>query len=227
MLSRSGVAGAGPQKEPDQVRTTDDNTPQVSAESSFSAPPAGPLRTLRLSAFLRAFLKLTPGPCSRPRQLAQSPHRRFGDHRVLVHSQLLQRRHKLPPPAVAHRNHRIAPQSAQLRPANRRTAKLLPEFLRSHFRQPFERGIDQSFACLELPRLCCRRLPVPRTNILADVAPEHVPPHPVAHLLRNRPPLLDSQIRNTLVGIELIRRDKRAGRTSVQTARTSPAPVRR
>src|SRR4029077_9911433 len=60
MLSRSGVAGDGPQKEPDQVRTTDDNTPQVSAESSFSAPPAGPLRTA-VKCFSPRFLEAHSG----------------------------------------------------------------------------------------------------------------------------------------------------------------------
>src|ERR1035437_3256295 len=76
-----------------------------------------------------------------------------------------------------------------------------------------------------------RRAAVPRTNLLADVASEDVPAHPVAMLLRNRASQLDREVRNAAPRIQrplpfTIQYD-RFRRTRVDASRARPAAVRR
>ena len=116
-----------------------------------------------------------------------------------------------------------------LRPPHRRAAKRPAEFFRAHLRQPVERRIHQLRPRLKLSGVRRRRFPVPRTNILADVAAEDVPPHPAAQFVirRKRAALFDREIRDALVGIELIRCDQCVSRAGVDAARATAAAIGR
>ncbi len=70
-------------------------------------------------------------------------------------------------------------------------------------------------------------MPIPRANILADIAPKHLPPHLRTQLLRNASLLLNRQIRNTSRSIHLPRPHQRIRRTRIDTPRTRPTSVRR
>src|SRR5262249_37789145 len=83
----------------------------------------------------------------------------------------------------------------------------------------------ESLARLKLRSLGDRTLPVPGTNILADVAAEHMASDTIAHPLRDRSPFFDGEIRDALVGIELVRSKKRVCWASVQTTRASSTPI--
>src|ERR1700693_36271 len=163
------------------------------------------------------------------RQLSDSPGTPLGNYFVLIPRQLLQQREEFPVSAIPNSYCSIAPYTRALSSPHRRAAKGPVEFLHTHLRQPLERRFHQLLARLQLNRLSRRRFAVPGADILADVAPENMPPHPGAKLviLRNRAPLLDREIRDALVGMELIRRDQRVSRAGIDATRATAAAIRR
>src|SRR5712692_173759 len=116
-------------------------------------------------------------------ELLLRPARVLGDDRILVLDQFLEHWHETPVTAVAHCDHCIAPQTTALCPPYGRPAEFLPKFLSTHFRQPFQRRIDQAFPRLKFRGSCGRRFAVPGAYILANVATENVAAHSLAHLL--------------------------------------------
>src|SRR3984957_4449199 len=123
-----------------------------------------------------------------------SPGCALGHNFIRVSAQLLQQWLKAPLPAVAHCDYRVPPQTSALGAAHGRSAESFPELLGCHLGQPFQCWVDQSFSSLEFLRARCRRFAIPRADILADVAAEHMTAHPVAHVFRNRSALFDGEI---------------------------------
>src|SRR5208282_1077206 len=111
-----------------------------------------------------------------PLEYCHRPAGVFRYYRVRILAQFLERWNKFFVAAVPHGNHRVPPQPGKLGAPHWRSAKDFTEFFRLHFGQPTKRRIDQAFPRLELRRGSHRRLPVPRANILTDVASEDVPP---------------------------------------------------
>src|SRR5262249_11968385 len=70
-----------------------------------------------------------------------------------------------------------------------------------------------------------RRLPVPRTNILANIAAEHVVTAGFAKLLRNRPAQFNRQVSDTPPRVHHIRIDQRIRRARIDAPRTRPAKI--
>ena len=128
--------------------------------------------------------------------------------------------------AVAHGDGGVAAQARALGAADGRSAEGFPKFFRGHFSEPGESRIDQARAGSEFGRSRGGSLAVPRANILADVAAEDVTAHARAEVLGNRPALLDREIRNALVGIELVGREDRIRRTSLDATRAGAAAIR-
>src|SRR3974390_783807 len=106
---------------------------------------------------------------------------------------------------------------------HRGTAKYLAKLFRAEPRQPIEFRIDQAGPSFELRRSGQRRLTVPRTDILAYIAAEHLPSDSGAEFLRECTPSFDGEIRNALGGVELKRSGERIGRAGIQTARPRAA----
>ena len=70
-----------------------------------------------------------------------------------------------------------------------------------------------------------RRFTIPRANILADIAAKDLPPHARHQFRCNRTLVFDSQIRNALRRIHLVRRDQRASGTRIEAPRACPAMI--
>ena len=68
-------------------------------------------------------------------------------------------------------------------------------------------------------------LVVPRTNVLADVAPEDVMANAFAKLQRNLAAFFNGEISDATAGIHLAGRDDRLGRTRINTASAASATV--
>ena len=160
-------------------------------------------------------------------QSGKPPPSMLGDDFILRPRHPLQRNPELLPPGIPHRHRYIPEKTPVLRPHDRRPAKDPPKLRLVDLREPFERRCDQIAAL----RLCPRRLTIPRTDILANIAPEKMIPDPVPLSLRNRPPQLNREIRNTTPRIEfktpVRRRNNGIGRASVDTSSASPTSVGR
>src|SRR5271163_2358368 len=100
------------------------------------------------------------------RKPLSSPARTFRHHGIVVRCQFLQNWHESAIPTVAHRDRRIPPQASALGTSNGRATKLLPELFRTHFSEPLQRRVDQSFPRLKFHCAGSRSFAVPRTNIL-------------------------------------------------------------
>ena len=133
---------------------------------------------------------------------------------------------KPPLPTIPHRNRHIPQQPLPSRPLHRRTLEPSLKLRRIHPRQPLQRRIHQLLPRQHSLPLRHRSPPVPRTNILADIAPKHLPPHLLPQLLCNRTLLLNRQISNTPSSIHLPLTHQRSRRTSIDTPRTTPTPIR-
>src|SRR2546427_8378064 len=104
-------------------------------------------------------------------ELPFRPARVLGDDRILVLDQFLEHWHETPVPAVAHCDHGVPPQTTALCAPHGRPAEFLPKLLSTHFRQPFQRRIDQTFLRLKFRGGCGGCLLRPRGNNPAKVAP--------------------------------------------------------
>ena len=125
---------------------------------------------------------------------------------------------------------RVAHEAAPLGALHRAPAKHLAKLSFAQGEQPFEIGsAERMFSTLpglEIGRRGHRRAPIPRANVLADVAPEDVPPDRFAQLRRNRSAEFDGQIRDATPRVENVRLDDRAGRARVDTQAAVAAQVR-
>ena len=148
------------------------------------------------------------------------------DDWIRIVRQPLQCRHKIRVAAIPHGSHRISTQSQKLGTPHRRSAKLLPKFLRLHLGQPFEPWIHQAFSRLKLLRRRDRSLAIPRADILTNIAAENVPPHSRPQLFRNRAALLNREIRNAQARIKFSRRNNRLRRTGGYATRARAAAIR-
>ena len=89
-------------------------------------------------------------PTSRSLELPGSPAGMFGNHGVLIFATVRKQWDEFALAAVAHGNDRISPQPGQRRPTDGRTAKSFPKPGGIHPGEPFQGGVDQSRARLEL-----------------------------------------------------------------------------
>ena len=90
--------------------------------------------------------------------------------------------------------------------------------------------VEQPGRSQRLPRLprgvgARRRPAVPRTDVLADVAAEHLLANRRPPFLGDRALLLDRQIRQAARGVDDVRLDDRAGRTCLEAARARAALI--
>ena len=145
----------------------------------------------------------------------------FSYHRILRRRQPLQRYPELRPSRIPHSNRDIPQKSAMLRATHSRPAKSSPKFLRRQCSQSFER--NHGFGNF--------RSPIPRTNILANIASKNIPANRRPILLRHRAPQLNREIRNASPRIQLKstqrRRHDRLRWTSLNAPSTTPTPIRR
>src|SRR5579859_687740 len=98
----------------------------------------------------------------------------FGDDRISVGGECTQLRREALVPAVAHGDRSITPQAGELCALDRRMAEGLSEGFDVHPGDPFQRRIDELIRGLERP--AHGSTPVPRADVLADVAAEDVEP---------------------------------------------------
>src|SRR3954466_6995668 len=110
---------------------------------------------------------------------------------------------------------------------NRRTPESLAKLMRRDVRELRKIGVNQRGIRLKIRIRGHRSFPVPRTDILANVATEKVSADSFAHIFRNRSTLLDGEVCNAARRVELPWRDKGFGRASVDAARASATTVRR
>src|SRR5882762_7351804 len=80
---------------------------------------------------------------------------------------------------------------------------------------------------LELRYRHHRGAPVPRANVLADVAAENRVSHRLAELLRDSAPQFDRQVGNALSGIHDVGLDESLRRAGVKATPAAPAQIRR
>ena len=129
---------------------------------------------------------------------------------------------------ISHRNRNVAPQSGELRPLHRRAEEssaqtpLHPD--PPTIPAPDSPALRESASC---GSSLDRRLPVPRANILADIAAKNLPPYLRPQLNRNLTPLFNGQIGDAKARIHLIRSGQRSRRTCLDAAPAASAPVRR
>src|SRR5262249_54652144 len=142
------------------------------------------------------------------RELAQSPLCVLGDDRIGILGESDECGYEFFFAAVSHRNYGVAPQTRELRAADWRVSKHAAKFLLLHLRQPVERGIDESLARLKFRGGSAGRFPIPRTDILADIATENMPAHLCAQAFVNVATLFDGEIGNAEPRIELSRCDE-------------------
>ncbi len=146
---------------------------------------------------------------------------------------LQQRRHSRmrPRPAlnlrVPQRHASIPHQPAPLRPLHRTLASYRAAFVLAQQRQPLQLRRKKLRTRRERRFASNRRIPIPRTYVLANVAPKHLSPHRFAQLLWNRTAQLDRQIRNTSPRIQHVRLGDRPGRASINTQSALPAKISR
>src|ERR1019366_2825580 len=160
-------------------------------------------------------------------QAPQGPARVFRNDRVFIATQFFEYGQKALFVAVSERDGDISPQVIETRALHRRTAEDFAKLFQAQGRQPLQIGIHQPRPRLKLRRLRHRGFTVPRANILANVAAEHLPAHAGTQLFGNRAAFLDGEIRDAPGRVELIRSRESVGRTGVEAARARAAAVGR
>lgn len=160
-------------------------------------------------------------------ELPEGPGGVIGHGGIGIADELLQNIPEARIPAVPHGNHGVTANPGKLRALYRRAAKTGAELLSAHFREPIEGRIDEFGPGLEVSGVGCWSLVVPWADLLADVTAENVVSHPGPHRLGNISALLNREIRNALVGIELVGCDERIRGTSFNTACTGTTAIRR
>src|SRR5437868_15441341 len=83
--------------------------------------------------------------------------------------------------AVSHGDGGVAPDTTQLGAAYGRSPESAAKLFRVHFGEPLKRRSYKAFAGLELRQTGGWRLAVPRANVLAGIATEHMTPHARGH----------------------------------------------
>src|SRR5271155_809078 len=132
---------------------------------------------------------------------------------------------------VSQRYASIANQAAPFRALDRAPAKHGAKTRLRKRSEPLEFGSEKRSFILEyLARLKCsdarhRRLAVPGTHILADVAADDSIAHGGAKLVGNRSAEFDGEIGDAAARVEHIRRGERLRGAGIETARASTAEI--
>ena len=108
-------------------------------------------------------------------QALDSPVCMFGDNRVLVATELLQKREKSHIAAVGHGDDYVAAKTIESCPLDWRTTKDFTKLLDAEASQPLEIRINQLRTGFELRSPGSGSVPVPGADILADVAAKNLP----------------------------------------------------
>src|SRR4029079_2846914 len=197
-----------------------------------TCPPIGRFADLTPEGSIGRFADLAPetGGCLAIVEL-QGPVDVFGDQGVVAQrlTDVAQRRERLGVAGRAGADGNVAPQSSYARPRHRaslhRRAQVgIGRSPERRQRRAVERGPRQPRA-RRIVRL--RRLRVPRTHFLADVAAVGVRAHGLT-LIEGHPPLeLDREIGETARRIQHVGIDERAGRAGIDTELAAAALLQR
>src|SRR5437764_1422236 len=114
-----------------------------------------------------------------------------------------------------------------LRSRDWRTSEALAKLLRRDLRKLPEIRVHERRIGVQIRIHCQRRSAIPRTDILADVAPKNVASNALPHLFRNRATLLNREVCDTAGCIESLGSDKRLCRTRVDAPRAAATAVGR
>src|SRR5687768_15088784 len=163
----------------------------------------------------------------RSRAAATGPHQRppgrIADDRVGVVRGGFERTHRFRIIACAEHERGVARQPDALGPRDRGSTEARAELL---IRERHQRGRRRELTVGTKGRLCRRRgLPIPRTDLLADVAAEHPSCELAVQPGVEVAPVLDRQVRDTAARIENVRRDERLRRTGIEARAAGSTPV--
>src|SRR6266850_1424087 len=181
----------------------------------------------------------------------KGPSGRFGDDRLSRSCKPFQKRtgtsmnfRALPQIGISQRIAGVAHQPAPFGALNGAASEHFPEFSFAQTREPFEPGQKETLvfgerciglflsarrknSWLEFREGRDRRSPVPRANVLANIAAKNMTSHRPAKLLGNALPQFDRQIGDAPSCIHHVGFDECIRRTSIQALTAIPAEVRR
>src|SRR6185369_17099853 len=142
----------------------------------------------------------------------------FRDYGIFVITQGFEKGFKRALPTISHGDNGVTPESGQFCTADWRPAKHPAKFVGLHFGKPIQRGVYQAFAWLKFLSRRGRRFSIPRADVLADVATEHVRTHALPQVLWKTAAFFDRQIGDAFGGIQLVRRNEGVRGASIDAA---------